>query len=218
MPFRPVFDQLFGVWTMIAGIVFALVSGTLLVAILLNRARRRESLPFRASKNTPLELGYALVLAGIATFLVIGSFQANSRLNNGVGLAEEAMSGPATRIDVTAYRWCWEFDYQAAPISVTGECTAGDFPTVVVPAGRPVEFTLTSRDVVHAFWLPDFAAKRDAYPDHVNTLRMMFPEEGQWRGRCSEFCGTHHVTMDFYIRAVSPAEYEQFVQSGGATV
>lgn len=217
MPFRPVFDDLFSTWAMIAGVVFALVAVILVVAIVRNLVRRGQTLPFRTSKNTPLELGYVAVLAGIATFLVIGSFQANSRLNNGVGLAEEQTSPPTTTIDVTAYRWCWEFDYREAPITVKGECTTREFPTVVVPAGQPVEFTLTSRDVVHAFWLPDFAAKRDAYPDHVNTLRMTFPEEGRWRGRCSEFCGTHHVTMDFSVRAVSPAEYEQYLSSGGAT-
>src|SRR5947209_16066305 len=103
-------------------------------------------------------------------------------------------------------------------VRVTGECSTGDFPTVVVPAGQPVEFDLTSQDVVHAFWLPDFAAKRDAYPDHINTLRMVFPQQGRWRGRCSEYCGTHHVTMDFYVQVVSPAQYQQFLHSGGAGV
>jgi heme/copper-type cytochrome/quinol oxidase subunit 2 len=62
MPFRPVFDQVFGIWTVIAGVVFALVTGILLVAIVLNRAKRRQKQLFRASKNTKLELGYAVLL------------------------------------------------------------------------------------------------------------------------------------------------------------
>ncbi|RCW46090.1 cytochrome c oxidase subunit 2 [Halopolyspora algeriensis] len=217
MPFSTVFDQLFTVWAAIAGGVFVLVTGIVLVAVLINRAKRRRKLPFRASENKPVELGYVVVLAGIVAALFYGSYQANSALNHGKGLAAETTT-PAARIDVTAYRWCWDFAYQSAPVTVTGTCTTNDFPTVVVPAGQPVEFNLTSRDVVHAFWLPDFAAKRDAYPDHVNTLRMVFPEEGRWRGRCSEYCGTHHVTMDFYVRAVSPAEYQQYLDSGGAAV
>jgi cytochrome c oxidase subunit 2 len=64
-------------------------------------------------------------------------------------------------------------------------------------------------------WLPDFAAKRDVYPDHVNHLRLTFDHAGRWRGRCSEYCGTHHVTMDFFVRAVSPQDYQQFLNSGG---
>jgi cytochrome c oxidase subunit 2 len=216
MPFSTVFDEVFRVWALIAGGVFVLVTGILLVAIILNRAKRREKLPFRASENEPLEIGYAVVLAGIVAFLVVGSFQASNRLDGGVGISEAEITTPAASIDVIAYRWCWDFIYRAVPVTVTGECTTGEYPTVVVPAGRPVEFNITSRDVVHAFWLPGFAAKRDAYPDHVNTLRMIFPQQGLFTGRCSEFCGTHHVTMDFHVRAVSPAEYQQFLDSAGA--
>lgn len=205
MPFRNVFDQVLTVWGAIAGGVFVLVVGVLLGAILLNRAKRRDKLPFSASENNPLELGYVVMLAGIVGALVSGSFLANSYLHDGVGLAQAPATTPATRINVTGFRWCWDFAYQQAPVHVTGQCTTGDFPTVVVPTGQPVEFNITSSDVTHAFWLPDFAVKRDAWPDHVNTLRMEFPQQGQWRGRCSEFCGTHHVTMDFYVRAVSPA-------------
>jgi cytochrome c oxidase subunit 2 len=218
MPFRNVFDQALAVWSAIAGAVFVLVISILLVAIGRNRARRREGLPFSASKNAPVELGFVVILAAIVGALVFGSFVWNSRLHNGVGLAQTDSSPPAARINVTAFRWCWNFDYQSAPVHVTGKCTTGDFPTVVVPAGQPVEFDITSTDVVHALWLPDFAVKRDAYPDHVNTLRMVFPEQGRWRGRCSEYCGTHHVTMDFYVRVVSPAQYQQFLHSGGTTV
>jgi cytochrome c oxidase subunit II len=218
VPFATVFGQMLTVWSVIAATVFVLVTGTLLVAIVRNRAKRRETLPFRTSKNTPLELGYVAVLGVIVAGLVTGSFLANSRLHDGRGLAPAAKTTTAARINVTAFRWCWDFAYQAAPVHVTGRCTNGAFPTVVVPAGQPVEFDITSRDVVHGFWLPDFAAKRLAYPDHVNTLRMLFPQQGQWRGRCSEYCGTHHVTMDFYLRVVSPAQYQRFLHSGGTTV
>ncbi len=224
MPFRDVFDQVFRVWSVIAAVVFGLVCIILVLAIVRNRAKWRQKLPFRAHKNTPLELGYVVLLAGIAGALVYGSFRANAVLHDGVGLGsgvsltKAATTSPATRIDVTAFRWCWDFRYRAAPaVDVTGQCTTGSYPTVVVPAGQPVEFDITSRDVIHGFWLPDFMTKRLAYPNHVNTLRMVFPREGQWRGRCYEYCGTHHVTMDFYVRAVSPAKYQQFLQSGGAT-
>lgn len=218
MPFRNVFDQALTWWAAIAAGVFFLVCVILLGAIAINRATRREKLPFSASKNTPLELGYVVALALIVGGLVFGSFWWNSRLHNGVGLARAEATSPAARINVTGYRWCWQFAYQSAPVTVTGQCTTGDFPTVVVPAGQPVEFDLTSGDVVHAFWLPDFAIKRDAYPDHVNTLRVMFPQQGRWRGRCSEYCGTHHMTMDFYVQVVSPEQYQQFLHSGGTTL
>lgn len=219
MPFlNNVFNEALTWWALIAAAVFLLVNVILLGAIARNRAKRREKLPFETSKNTPVEVGYVVMLALIVGGLVFGSFLWNSRLHNGVSLAPATMATPATRINVTAYRWCWEFAYQAAPVHVTGQCTENDFPTVVVPAGEPVEFQLTSHDVIHSFWLPDFAIKRDAFPDHVNTLRMLFLHEGTWRGRCSEYCGTHHVTMDFFVRVVSPAQYRQFLHSGGTAV
>lgn len=214
MPFSKVFDQVLTVWASLAAAVFVLVTGILAWASVRNRQGRREALLFRRSENKPLELGYVVLLAAITGILVAGSFVTNSWLDDGRGLAGSPSAQPA-RIDVTAFRWCWEFRYEATPVTVTGECRKGNFPTLVVPAGKPVEFSITSRDVVHAFWLPRFAAKRDAYPGHVNTLRMVFPREGRWRGRCSEFCGTYHWTMDFYVRAVPPAEYQQFLESGG---
>lgn len=217
MPFRPVFDQLLTWWSAIAGGVFVLVLAILLVAIVRNRQKVRANLPFAASENHRVEGGYVVLLGLVTAALVVGSFLALSRLNGGEGLAAPPAADPApsappaTTIDVTAFRWCWAFGYRQAPVSVTGTCTGDDTPTVIVPAGQPVQFDITSKDVVHGFWIPDLRTKMDAYPDHVNTLRLEFPTEGSWRGRCSEFCGTHHVSMDFVVRAVSPEKYQQFL-------
>lgn len=217
MPFSTVFAEVLRLWGWIAGVVYALVTGTVLVAVLVNQEKWRKNHPFQTAKNTPLELTYAVLLAVVAGALVYGSWVANTRLHDGQGLAEHSGPAPAVRLRVTAYRWCWDFGYQVPRVRRTGDCRTGDFPTAIVPAGQPVQFDITSQDVVHAFWLPDFAVKRDAYPDHDNTLRMVFPKPGRWRGRCSEYCGTHHVTMDFYVQAVPPDEYQRFVHSGGVS-
>lgn len=212
MPFRAVFTPLLTLWASIAAGVFVVVTGLLLYALARNRARRREHLPFAAESKPVLEIAYAVVLGGVAAALVTGSFIALSRVGSGVGLtAEQSAAPPAAQIEVTAFRWCWDFAYRDAPVHVTGDCVAGTYPTVVVPVGQTVEFDVTSRDVLHAFWLPDFDAKIDAFPDHTNTLRMIFPEQGRWRGRCSEYCGPHHATMDFYVRVVSAQQYRQFL-------
>lgn len=216
MPFVHVFDHVFHVWTVIAGVVFVLVVAVLLVAVVRNRASKRRRHLFGANANMPLEAGYALVLAGIAAALVVGSFQANGRDGGGVGLVRADDPRPPVHIDVSAYRWCWNFRYRQAPISVIGQCEKQQFPTVVVPRGQPIDFALSSRDVVHSFWLPDFDVKRDANPGSTNDLRLEFPQEGTWKGRCSEYCGTHHVTMDFYVKVVSPEQYQNYLHNGGA--
>ena len=217
MPFRTVFDHLMTIWSAIAAGVFVIVSGLLLFAIVRNRARRREHLPFAASSHPAVEIGYAVLLGGVAAALAAGSFMTISQLNQGTGLAATPAADPPVRVDVTAFRWCWNFAYPGTPVQRTGDCATGSYPTVVVPEGRPVEFDITSRDVVHAFWLPDFDAKMDAYPGHTNALRMVFPTQGRWRGRCSEFCGTHHAQMDFWVQVVSPAQYQQFLAGGGVS-
>lgn len=214
MPFRGVFDQLMGIWSTIAAVVFGLVVAVLLFAVVRNRAARRASPLFRASQNHPLEGLYVALLAGVVAALVFGSFTANSREHDGTGLAAAATPAPV-QVTVTAFQWCWDFAYQGTPVHVTGTCSAGHYPTLVVPEGQSVELSLVSRDVIHSFWLPDFAAKRWVWPDHQNTLRIMFPRRGQWRGRCAEYCGVHHMTMDFFVRVVSAAEYQQFLHNGG---
>jgi cytochrome c oxidase subunit 2 len=130
-----------------------------------------------------------------------------------VGLAS---ANARTHITVTAFQWCWRFDYREAPVRVTGTCAdRAAAPTLVVPAGQPVELSLTSSDVVHALWIPDLAIKKDAMPNHVNTLTVTFDRPGQWLGRCSEYCGTHHMTMDFYVKAVPADQYQQWLTHGG---
>lgn len=223
MDYRRLFDQVFGLQVWIASGVFVLVTGLLIGALVLNRARRRDKLPFVASENNALEIGVAVVLGGAAAFLVWLSLSTNHQLDYGdtraVAKAGETSGGlQPVQVDVTAFQWCWSASYPGSRAFVTGSCaTPADRPVIVVPQGRPVEFTLTSRDVVHAFWIPELAVKRDAYPDHVNSLTMTFPQSGQWLGRCSEYCGTYHSTMDFYVRAVPADQYQAFLQSGSVT-
>jgi cytochrome c oxidase subunit 2 len=221
--FLQVFERVFTLQIMIAGAVFILITFLLLIAVWRNRAGARRELPFKKSNNTLVEGTYVVLLSGIAAFLVWLSLSANNSLagpavpagGSAVGLATET---PAARVDVTAFQWCWRFDYPRTPVSVTGTCAdRAHSPTLVVPTGQPVQLSLTSRDVVHALWIPELAVKKDAMPDHVNTLTLTFDHTGRWLGRCSEYCGTHHVTMDFFIKAVPPEQYQQWLAHGGTT-
>jgi cytochrome c oxidase subunit 2 len=210
-----VFDETLLIWSTGAATVFVLVTGLLMFAVARNRASRRAAPAFRTSKNHPVEAAYAVGLVGVIAALAVGSWVANSRLSQGEE-TPAAHVGPVVHIDVAAQRWCWSFGYITGRAHLDSECTPQRVPTVVVPVGRTVDFALSSVDVVHAFWLPEFAAKRDVYPDHVNHLRMTFPRAGRWPGRCSEFCGPFHWTMRFFVRAVPAADYEKFMNSGRA--
>jgi cytochrome c oxidase subunit 2 len=76
---------------------------------------------------------------------------------------------------------------------------------------------MTSRDVIHSLWVPRLRYKRDIFPHHVNTFTLTVDREGRWVGRCGEFCGDRHHTMDFWFKAVSPAAYDKWLaQHAGA--
>jgi cytochrome c oxidase subunit II len=215
--FRGIFDDVFGLEVVIAGVVFLVILALLVVTLVRRRAGSGRQASSRTD-NMPLEIGYAVALLGIAVFLVVVTANANHRqqqVQRANGAAPDVV-----RVDVTAYQWCWEFRHLDGPATANGTCEQDPRtrPTLVVPIGRPVELRLTSRDVVHALWVPDLALKSDVYPDHTNTLAVTFDHAGTWLGRCSEFCGTHHPTMDFYVRAVPEQEYQQYLASGGTSV
>ena len=217
MSLHGIFNDIFRLEIAIAGAVFAIIFVLLVVSLIRRRAGAQER-PSGPAHNTPLEVGYAVGLAAVAVFLIVVTANANHREGQ---IQQAARTAPdVARIDVTAFQWCWQFRHLDGPATEDGTCTEDPStrPVLVVPVGRPVELRLTSRDVVHALWIPDLAVKKDVYPDHTNSLAFTFDRPGQWLGRCSEFCGTHHATMDFYVRAVPEQEYQQYLASGGATV
>lgn len=209
MIYRETFQDIMWLEVPIAGGVFVVVLGLLAFSVVRRRAGAVAAASAR-STLTPVEVGYVLVLTAFAIFLVVVTARANSQQ------AQAQAEPPATVIDVNAYQWCWQFQHTRAPVSVTGTCrTPQDRPTLVVPTGQPVQLRLTSRDVIHAFWVPDLAVKKDVMPDHVNTITLTLDHEGRWLGRCSEFCGQYHAMMEFYVQAVSPQQYQTYLASSG---
>jgi cytochrome c oxidase subunit II len=204
MHFRQVFDQVFGLETTIAEVVFGLVLATIAAAVVLSWLRRRRGRPAsRLSKHNPLEMGYALALAGIAVFLITVSFSSNANFFH--------HPPAALRVRVTAYQWCWTFSYTGSPVSVSGRCQGGPDPTLVLPAGEPVQVDLASHDVIHSFWIPGLKFKMDIYPGHVNSFTLTL-RDGRWAARCAEFCGLYHTDMRFFIQAVPRARFGRWLR------
>lgn len=84
---------------------------------------------------------------------------------------------------------------------------------LVIPTGRKVRFLLTSDDVIHAWWVPDFAIKKDAIPGFINELWTLVPEDkpGIYRGQCAELCGKDHAFMPVVVDARPVEEFEQWL-------
>lgn len=84
---------------------------------------------------------------------------------------------------------------------------------LVIPTGKKVRFLVTSDDVIHAWWVPDFAVKKDAIPGFINEIWTNVPEgkEGIYRGRCAELCGKDHAFMPIVVEAKSQADFDKWL-------
>jgi cytochrome c oxidase subunit 2 len=93
-------------------------------------------------------------------------------------------------------------------------------PVFGVPAGREISFAITSRDVIHAFWIPSERFKRDAFPDRVNHFDLVFAQPGGHEGECAEFCGLRHTNMRFRVLVLGEADFNRWlaVQQANETV
>lgn len=119
---------------------------------------------------------------------------------------------PATmQIKVVGERWWWRVFYlddAGKPIFET----AND---IRIPVGQPIEFLLTSDNVIHSFWVPNLAGKTDMIPGHVNRLAVQADEPGVFRGQCAEYCGAQHAKMAFHVGAHAPDEFSAWLAAQG---
>ena len=188
-------------------IVVAAVIVVLVVFVALRFREGRPGAPSRRAHASVLEGVYVAVLAGVAAVLLVMTFRAEGRV--------DAISRtPALRVDVTAARWNWRFDYPRYGVTVPGTDTRPS--TLVVPAGALVRFRVKSLDVVHAFWLPAERFKKDANPSRWNTFELVFHGPGRFEGACSEFCGLRHADMRFNVEVLAPAAFQTWLRQKGA--
>jgi cytochrome c oxidase subunit II len=90
--------------------------------------------------------------------------------------------------------------------------TGNPGPTLWLPKGKTVRFILTSRDVIHSFWVVPFLMKQDVIPGHTNAFQVTPNHEGTFLGKCAELCGVDHSRMLFNVKVVSPERYEQHLK------
>ncbi|MER6101069.1 cytochrome c oxidase subunit II [Streptomyces sp. NPDC001832] len=85
-------------------------------------------------------------------------------------------------------------------------------PTLWLPKGETVRFVLTSRDVIHSFWVVPFLMKQDVIPGHTNAFEVTPTQEGTFKGKCAELCGVDHSRMLFNVKVVSPERYQAHLE------
>jgi cytochrome c oxidase subunit 2 len=204
--------RLWWVFLVICSVVYALVIGALWLAIY--RARRRNAVPaVAAAARSDARARLAVATAVAASALVLlGMLAADFIVGRSV-LEEQHPPGDPVRIRVTAQQFWWQVEYDDA-IPSQRVLTANE---LVVPVGRPIELQLRSKDVIHSFWLPALAGKKDLIPGVTNTLRFSVLRPGYYEGQCAEFCGYQHANMRTLLAAVSGEEFEAWKSRQRAT-
>jgi cytochrome c oxidase subunit 2 len=199
---REEFQDLWGIYLPIGIAVTVIVFGLVLFTVVRYR-RRGDELPQGREGPPILEGLYALVLVGVVAFLLTMTFRTDDRV-------VEVSADPGQRVDVTAFQWGWRFTYPGDGVTVVGDDKRP--PTLVVPLDTTVQFTLRSRDVIHAFWIPEVRFKRDAFPERETTFDLSFDEEDM-TGRCAEFCGLAHGEMTFDVVAMGQDEFGDWLRT-----
>ncbi|MGH8505589.1 MAG: cytochrome c oxidase subunit II [Stenotrophobium sp.] len=136
-------------------------------------------------------------------------------------------------VKVTGYQWKWHYEYMGQgvqfystlaadsnkarqlgsgidPNTVPNYLVDVDHP-LVLPIGKKIRFLITGNDVIHAWWVPDFAVKKDAIPGYINEAWVDIQLPGTYRGVCAELCGRDHGFMPIVVKAVSEADYEKWL-------
>jgi len=111
-------------------------------------------------------------------------------------------------IDLTGHQWWWEVRYsdvEASNIFTTAN-------EIHIPVGVPVVFTLHGGDVIHSFWVPNLAGKKDLIPGKVNVIWLQADKPGVYRGQCAEYCGLQHAKMALWVIAEPPEQFNAWRQ------
>ena len=198
------YEHVWGIYLPMAIAVFAIVVFAL-IALLAFGARR--SRPGRRSEAPALEAGYAVGLACVAAVLVWVTFRAETPI-------DRLVAHPGLRLKVIAAQWSWRFIYSNG-VQVADIDTWHPAPAYV-PIGTEIEFSGTSEDVIHGFWVPALHYQRQVLPGYTTHFDLLFEKGGLYSGECSVLCGEDHSEMHFAIEAVSPARFRDWLAYEGA--
>src|SRR5262245_2192584 len=204
--------DLYTITFLIAAAIFIVVEGLIIWTVI--RYRRKpgdDTLPPQTHGNNIAEFIWTVVPTIIVIFLFVISWQT-------LNVVDTASANVQTKIRAVAGQFQWQFDYlgpdgstavytELLPLSELGG-------GMVVPAGRTVQLQLVSKDVIHAFYVPQFLFKRDVVPGRTNSFDFTVNESdaGQtFRGQCAELCGTGHSIMLFDVVAKSGSEFDAWL-------
>lgn len=195
------------------------VFGVMFYSMIMHR-KSTGAVPAKFHESTAVELAWTIVPAII---LVLMAIPATSSLIKIYDTSEADID-----IKVVGYQWKWQYEYLGEDVSffsnlstsqdeIYGLAPKGEHyllevdEPMVIPINKKVRFLITANDVLHAWWVPDLAVKRDAIPGYINDAWTIVEEPGIYRGQCAELCGKDHGFMPIVVEAMEEADYQNWL-------
>ena len=195
-------DTLFKNVLIVAGLVFVLVEGGLLVFIVKFRRRSENEAPVQTHGNSRAEFLWTLIPAVILAFVAIPTVR-------GIFAFAKEPTGDVLEIKVTGKQWWWQYTYPGLGAQPgTDLVTANELH---MPTGKPVRLRMTSDDVIHSYWVPKLSGKQDVVPGHETAITLQTDTPGTYLGQCAEYCGLSHALMRLTVVVQTPAEFEAWL-------
>jgi len=195
------------------------VFGAMFVSMFLHR-KSRGAKAANFHESVTLELVWTVIPALI---LILMAVPATTTL-------KEIYDTDDAEVDIliTGYQWKWKYEYLGEDLSffsnmstpqsqIRNQTEKGEHyllevdEPLVIPTGKKVRFLVTAADVIHSWWVPDLAVKRDAIPGYTNAAWTLVEEEGVFRGQCAELCGKDHGFMPIEVHAVSEEKFAAYI-------
>lgn len=204
----------------ICAVIGALVFGVMFYSIVFHR-KSKGAKPAHFHESVKVEIAWTIIPFII---LIVMAFPAAKTL-----IAMEDPSSPDVTVLVTGSQWKWHYKYMDNDVEYystlatqqeqirnkfqkgTNYLLEVDRP-LVIPTGQKVRFLVTSDDVIHSWWVPDFAVKKDANPGFINEAWTKVDVPGVYRGQCAELCGKDHGFMPIVVIAKEPAAYNAWIE------
>lgn len=205
-------------------VIGVVVFGAMIYALVAFR-KSKGAQPAKWSHSTSAEIIWTVVPTLIVVWMAFVAAPAVIKI-------EDTRDAELT-VKITGYQWKWEYEYLGEEVSFFSTLDAGSNSArqlgsgisprtvdnyllevdqrLVVPTDTKIRYLLTSNDVLHAWWVPDLAVKRDAIPGRMNEGWFLIEEPGVYRGQCAELCGKDHGFMPVVVEALPPEEFQAWL-------
>ena len=194
---------IYWLWTLMLIVCSAVLVVVLaFVVAALWRGKRRTTQPELNEQSTRALTRSVGGSVALTVVILLGLLVAS--IATGRAVSSKPPASSAVTIAITGHQWWWEVQYEDA-VPERRISTANELH---IPTNRPVVLKVTSRDVIHSFWVPNLQGKRDLIPGYTTAIWLQADRPGRYRGQCAEFCGLQHAHMAFDVVAESNEAFD----------